>query len=34
VKDCQFDIAVSPEANVYYSKEEESRRLIPQSTGP
>jgi hypothetical protein len=34
VKDCQFNVAVIPDAIVYCSKEDEIRRLIPQSTGP
>jgi glucose/arabinose dehydrogenase len=29
VKDCQMDIAVSPDGIVYYSNEEEIRRLVP-----
>ncbi len=31
VKDCQLDIAISPDGTVYYSNEKEIRRLVPQS---
>ena len=31
VKDCQLDIATSPDGTIYYSNEKEIRRLVPQS---
>lgn len=33
-EDCQFDIAVSPDGIIYYSNEEEIRRLVPESSEP
>jgi glucose/arabinose dehydrogenase len=34
VEDCRFDIAVSPDGIIYYSNEEEIRRLVPEATSP
>jgi len=34
VEDCQSDIAVSPDGIIYYSNEEEIRRLVPESAEP
>lgn len=33
VQDCQLAIATSPDGTVYYSNENEIRRLVPQETG-
>ena len=32
-KDCQMDVAASPDGIVYYSNETEIRRLVPEDTG-
>jgi hypothetical protein len=34
VRDCVRDIAVSPDGIVYYSNEEEIRRLVPVESAP